>query len=308
MSFGWVAGAIRGRALARRCLGDEGVAALVAKASLADALAFLTTSSYGHTVRMDLDVAGAQRAVAETSLWHLRVLAGWIPPKGVRSLRAIAGWFELLNLESHAWAMASRERWNEVPLPLGALATIWPRAIETTTLHGLRGVLAHSNWGDPGGDELPEILLGLRLGWAGALRAVVAGAREWADGALTLALAKELFAAARLPERRKLPRVPELGTTWSKATHLATFRDAVPASGRWVLSDVGQPSDLWRAERSWWIRVDRDATRLLARPALDETVVIAAATLLLTDCWRTQAALEQAARGQTRKEEVRVGA
>ncbi len=308
MSFGWVAGAIRGRALARRRLGDEGIASLASRPSLAGALDFLATSSYGHRVRRDLDVARARRSIAETTLWHLRVLAGWIPPRGVRSLRAIAGWFELLDVESHAWAIAAGDRWAETPLPLGALATIWPRVAPATTLHGIRTVLAHSDWGDPGGDALPEILLGLRLGWSRALGQAAPAAREWADGALTLALAKGLFAAPSRPEGQALPQVPELGSAWRKATDFAAFRRAVPASGRWVLRNVPQSSDLWQAERAWWDRVDRDASRLLGRPELGEAAVVGAAASLLTDCWRAQAALEQAARESAAKGGPGVGA
>jgi hypothetical protein len=307
VSVGWVAGAVRGRALARRRLGDEGVGTLAAKASLADALQYLSTSSYSHRIRMDLDVAGAQRAVAETSLWHLRVLAGWLPASGVQSLRAVAGWFELLDIESHAWGVVAGERWDESPFPLGALATVWPRIVPTTTLGQLRIVLAHSTWGDPGGDELKDILLGLRLGWSRALRTVVPAARAWGDGALTLALAKSLFSGSS-PEGRKAPDVPELGAVWRQATDLESFSQAVPRSGRWVLQDVRQPSDLWRAERSWWRRVDREAAQLVESPRLDRTVVIAAATSLVTDCWRTEVALEQAARASVPREAADAGA
>jgi hypothetical protein len=298
VSVAWVAGALRGRDLARRRLGDEGVERLAAKASLGDALAFLSTSSYGHRIRLDLDLAGAQRALAETSLWHLRVLAGWLPARGVQSLRALAAWFELRDIESHAWAIAAGGRWHETPLPLGALATVWPRVAPTGTLRDLRIVLTHSTWGDPGGDQLPDILLGLRLGWARAMRAVVPGVPEWGDGALTLALARTRFSPSSPVDRRMPPRVAELGTEWSRTTDLAAFARAVPLSGRWVLREAREPPDLWRAERSWWMRVDREAARLVRTPQLGRTVVMAAATLLVTDCWRTQAALEQAARAR----------
>jgi hypothetical protein len=297
MSFSWVAGALRGRALARRRLGDDGVEALAATVTLRGALDLLSTSSYGHRLRPDFDVPRAQRAIAETSAWHLRVLAGWLPPRGVQSLRAIAGWFELLDIEDRALAIATRERWNEPSFPLGALATIRPRVVPTTTLHGLRVVLAHSEWGDPGGDDLSDVLLGLRLGWSRRLRTVTREAREWGDGALTLAVAKGLFANSSRTNGRTLPPVPELGDRWRDATDLPAFTTAVPVSGRWVLHRVRTPSALWRAERSWWMRVDRDAAHLLQRRALGRTTAIAAAMLLVSDCWRTRAALEQAARG-----------
>jgi hypothetical protein len=308
VSVAWVAGALRGRALAGRRLGDEGVQALASKASLGDALTFLSASSYGHRVRMDLDVAGARRAVAETSLWHLRVLAGWLPARGVQALRAVAGWFELLDIQSHAWAIAAGGRWEEPAFPLGALATIWPRVAPTTTLQELRVVLAHSTWGDPGGDRLPDILLGLRLGWSRALRAVVPAARAWGDGALTLALARTRFPTPSTPAADTPSRVPELGNEWRRTRDLAAFARAMPPSGRWVLRDVHEPADLWQGERSWWTRVDREAAQMVREPELGRTVVLAAATLLVTDCWRTQAALEQAARQSASKDDGDAGA
>jgi hypothetical protein len=291
-----VAGAVRGRALARRRLGDD-VRDLAAKRSLADALAHLSASSYGHRMRADLDVAGAQRAIAETALWHLRVLAGWLPPRGVRVARALAGWFELANLESHAVVLAVGERWREEPYALGALSTVWPTAAATATLPQLRASLAHSEWGDPGGDSLGAILLGVRIAWTRRLRTIQRQANEWADGGLALAVAKALFAGAGSAAAVTPPRVPELGSKWRDASDLAELAQRLPASARWVLRDVREPQDLWTAERTWWLRIDRDAARLLGQGRLGRTTVVGAATLLLTDCWRTRAALEEAARG-----------
>ena len=301
MSFGWVAGAVRGRALARRRLGDDGVEALAAKTSLADALAFLAASSYGHRIHGALDAVSAQRAIAETSVWHLRVLAGWLPPRGVQSIRAVAGWFEVLDIENHAWTIAAGGRWREPLFPLGALATVWPRVASTTTLRELRTVLAHSAWGDPGGDRLPDVLLGLRLGWSRALRAVGPAARAWGDGALALSLAKGWFGSAR-DERPNRPDVPELGDRWRDTTDLTAFARAIPITGRWVLQDVRQFSDLWRAERAWWLRVDHEAAQQLRARHLGRTAVIAAALVIVSDCWRTLAALAQAARGASVRE------
>jgi hypothetical protein len=297
VSVGWVAGAIRGRALARRRLGDEGVRALARTATLSEALEFLAGSSYGHRVRADLDVSGARRAVAETSLWHLRVLTGWLPPSGVQLVRALAGWFELGNMETCAAALASGGRWRESPYTLGALFTVWPKASTAATLGELRAVLAHSAWGDPGGESVAQVFLGLRLGWCRRLRTVLRQAREWADGGLVLALAKARFTEQQPAAPELLPRVPELGVRWRRATDLREFAQVVPVSGRWVLADVQGPTDLWSAERRWWLRLESDAASLLGRARLGRTTVVAAATLLVTDCWRTQAALEQAAGG-----------
>jgi hypothetical protein len=307
MSVDWVAGAVRARALARRRLADDGVAALAATGSLGDAVAFLAASSYGSRLEGHTDGLAARRAIAETTLWHLRVLAGWLPSRGVHALRAVAGWFELLDIETHAWALAAGDRWRDPPLPLGALATVWPRVSATTTLRELRVVLAHSSWGDPGGDELVDILLGLRLGWARALRDVVPTARAWGDAALALNVAKSMFAHTPSGNDRKRPDVPELGAAWRRTTTIAAFAAAIPDSARWVLHDVRQFPDLWHAERTWWLQVDREAAQLLRSQPLGRTAVIAAAMLLVTDNWRTLAAFDEAARGSVR-EDVRARA
>jgi len=297
MSLPWVGGAIRGRALARRRLGDEGLRTLAARRSLGEALQFLSASSYGHGIRGELDLPGAQRAVAETAIWHLRVLAGWLPRRGVELVRAVAGWFELANIEGRSTALATGGRWGEAPFTLGALATVWPKAGVATTLSEVRAVLGHSEWGSPAGEGLGDVFLGLKIGWTRQLGRLLRQARTWANGGLALAVAKARFVTSAAGQSVTLPAIPELGSRWKGATRLPDFVGGLPASARWVMAGVSGPADLWSAERSWWLRVDADATSLLGQPGLGRTTVVAAATVLLTDCWRTQAALEQAARG-----------
>lgn len=297
MSAGWVAGAIRGRSLAGRRLGDDGIRDLAAKGSLSEALQFLADTSYGHRVRADLDLVGAQRAVAETGLWHLRVLSGWLPPGGVRLVGVVAGWFELQNIESHVTQLAVAGGWSERPHALGVLSTAWTKVAGTKTPVELRGALANSEWGDPGGTRPADVFFTTHVSWARRLRDVVPQARAWSDGGIALATAKAVFAGPGSVSSVKDRRVPELGNKWRDAADLSEFARLVPPSGRWVLAEVAQPQDLWDAERRWWLRVDHDAATLLRRPWLDRVVVAAAATLLLTDCWRTQSAIERAARG-----------
>lgn len=298
MSLGWVAGAIRGQALARRTLGDDGVRDLAAQPSLDDALRFLAATSYGHRVRADFDAAAARRAVALTSVWHLRVLSGWLPPRGVAIVRALAGWFELNNLEGRATALAAGSRWDESPYALGALTTIWQRASAVPSLAELRSTLAHSSWGDPGGDSPADIFFGVRIGWARRMREAAPECRRWGDGALALAVAKRRFAHPDGAPIAPSVRVPELGTRWRSAPDLPTLAARVPPSARWVLAEVKQPDDLWTAERRWWLQLDREAADLLRRPGVGRPAVIGAAMLLITDCWRTQAALTEAARAR----------
>ena len=52
------------------------------------------------------EVVAAQRGVAETLLWHLRILAGWLPAAGAGLMRALAGWFELQNIDARLAALA----------------------------------------------------------------------------------------------------------------------------------------------------------------------------------------------------------
>jgi hypothetical protein len=125
VSAGWVAGSVRARALAQRRLGAGAARTLAASSSLEVALAALAASPYRQEVRPGQRLAEAQRAVAATLLWHLRVLAGWLPREGADMLRLLAGWFEVANVDELLHRLAGGEA--EEPFRLGALATAWPR-------------------------------------------------------------------------------------------------------------------------------------------------------------------------------------
>ena len=60
----------------------------------------------GRDVRVDQTLAEAEDAVGRTLLWHLRVLAGWLPRTGVDQLRLLAGWFELANVDDQVHRLA----------------------------------------------------------------------------------------------------------------------------------------------------------------------------------------------------------
>ncbi|MET7380653.1 hypothetical protein ABZT08_17840 [Streptomyces sp. NPDC005526] len=98
MSAGWVAGAIRARALASRCAGLDGARELARTSGLDEALRLLAGTPYHPRVRAAASLPAAQRAVAATLLWHLRVLAGWLPRGGVTMLRPLAAGFEIANV------------------------------------------------------------------------------------------------------------------------------------------------------------------------------------------------------------------
>src|SRR5688572_21676235 len=105
MTAAWVAGTVRARALVSRRLGSGGARALVAAGSVEAALEVLARSPYAKLVHPGDDPETAARGVAATLLWNMRVLAGWLPARGAELLRALAGWFEIANIEDHLRAL-----------------------------------------------------------------------------------------------------------------------------------------------------------------------------------------------------------
>lgn len=303
MRVGWVAGAIRGKALARRCLGEEVRQRVAEKGTLAEALGMLADSTYGHRLRTDMDLETAQHAVAETTLWHLRVLAGWLPPRGVEVARVLAAWFEARDLQELAVAISTGGAPRFEPFRAGTLATTWARATAVTSLAELRALLARSEWGDPGGDTLADVLLGLRLGWARRLGRTFRRHPEWGAGELALATAVALFLRADDEGRLEAKRVPELGPSWARAQDVTEFAARLPAPARWALRDVDSADALWQAERTWWERVESDAVALLRDRSLGRSTVVGAAAALLADCWRVRTSLAESLRGTSASEE-----
>lgn len=88
-----------------------------------------------------------------------------------------------------------------------------------------------------------------------------------------------------------------LGAAAADAATLAELRDRLPARVAWVLEKADSAAGLWRAEASWWARVERDGSQLLRASALDWRSVLGTAALLAADARRVRAALELAARG-----------
>src|SRR5690606_25789605 len=214
VSAAWVAGSVRARAMARRRLGVAN-ARVLAGGSLSEALAALATSPY-ERVATGASLGQAQRQVAETLLWHLRVLAGWLPAAGADLLRVLAGWFEIANVDEHLRALAGAAA--EPPYQLGTLATAWPRLAATGSPAELRAALAASAWGDPGGSEPRSVSVALRRVWAERVAGGVGAARAWARGAAALLVAREALALGRrLPDRAAAVATRLLGTGWPGA-------------------------------------------------------------------------------------------
>ncbi len=297
MKASWVAGVTRCRLMLGRVIGPDHARTVAASGSLADAVGVLAGSAYGERVRGDLDLAGAERAVADTLLWHLRVLAGWLPGGGASVIRALAAWFELANIDARVAALLGDGR-EPAPFVLGGLATAWSRIEQSRSLDQVAEIVATSAWGDPGGRSPAELALGLRVAWARRVRASAPEAERWVAGAAALLVAREVLLAAGRPRRVQLRRLPWIGDDALGAGSVRDLRAALPAESAWALDATREVSELWRAELAWWRRIEHEAAALL-RGVSDEGVVLAAVALLAADAARTARALRVAAAGGT---------
>jgi hypothetical protein len=296
MSAGWVAGSVRARALARRRLGAEYARRLASCGSLNEALRMLGATAYGVGLRPDQPLALAQRQIADSVLWDLRVLAGWLPSGGVRLLRVLGAWFEVANVDELLQSIAGRPA--EAEFQLGALATAWPRLRQAASNAELRAALTASAWQDPGGESLYAMRMGLRARWAARAAALDEPARAWAAGAVALLVASERFAAGRAVDPVVMGSALDLiGPRASSAATLGELTEGLPPRARWVLAGITSPDGLWRAEETWLARVEQDGLRLLRTSSLDSGVVLGAVAVIGCDARRARAALEIAARG-----------
>ena len=298
MSAAWVAGSVRARALARRLIGREAARELASRGSLGEALQVLAATPYGANVRPEQPLAAAQREIASTVLWELRVLAGWLPSEGVRLLRILGAWFEVANVDELVQTIAGRPADTE--FDLGALATAWPRLRQAASNAELRAALAASPWHDPGGQTPYAVRLGMRARWAVRAAALGDPVQTWAAGAVALLVAGDRFAVGRSVDPAVLGGSLSLvGPAAIRAGTLAELASALPPRARWVLAGITSPADLWRAEATWVARVEQDGLRLLRTSSLDRGVVLGAVAVMACEAWRIRAALEIAARGGT---------
>jgi hypothetical protein len=296
MSGGWVAGSVRARAMVRRCIGAGAARELAACGSLPEALQALAATPYGRERLLGLTLSAAQHRIASAILWDLRVLAGWLPGDGVQLLRALAGWFELANVEEQLQAMADRP--GDAEFALGVLATAWPRLRQAASPAPQRAGRAASAWGDPGGETAEAVLQGMRSRWAARVAAAGEPARSWAAGAEALLLAGQRFPPGHEARDAGAGGAPgALGPATAGAVTLEDLGRRLPARARWVLAGISSPDDLWRAEAAWWVRVERDGFRLLRTSGFDRRPVLGAVAVMAADARRVRAALEIAARG-----------
>ncbi|BEK95505.1 hypothetical protein [Nocardia seriolae] len=335
MSASWVAGQVRAVALLNRCLGVAGAREIADAGSLAAAQRLLAAGPYGRHLIVGASAATTEHAIAAETLWRLRVLAGWQPQNGVVAIRALAGAFEVANIETLARALVPAARSDPYrparedlessapqrlsPSPgfdatssarldantpryfeLGALATGWGRIRDASSPAGLRTALTGTAWGDPGGESLSDIVFGVRVGWSAQIAATVPDLRRWAAGRVAVLVAGyRLLGGGRLPApvARRVRRV--LGPAAGDATDLERLRAVLPASARWALAGVDSAEELWRAEFRGWSRLDSDGRELVRRRRFDASTAIGAAAVLLADGWRTRAAVQIAAAAAT---------
>lgn len=300
MGAGWVAGGVRASALANRRLGPAAARLIAACGSLPDAQRALEGTPYGRRVRPGQDLAATQHEIASALLWDLRVLAGWLPPDGVRRLRVLSAWFEVANVEEMVQGFAGRAAGPQ--FQLGALATAWPRLRQAGTRAALRAALAVSDWRDPGGDSDHALRLGMRMRYAARAAALGEPARTWAMGAMALLVAGEVaasgpaFSSGAVAGTVLQDAAGLLGPAAMRAATVGELAGTLPSGARWAL-DGTVPATLWRAEASWRNRVERDGLRLLGGSPLGSGTVLGAVAIMACDAWRARAALEVAARG-----------
>lgn len=307
MSAAWAAGAVRARAASSRRLGPAGAHALARADGLDAALARLADGPYGHDVHPGQTLVEAQHAAAATFLWHLRVLAGWLPRQGVEVLRLLAGWAELANIEALERSLrATRGPMGGAtrPVPafdLGSLASGWPRVGAAHDVASLRRALATTVWGDPGADDERTTVEVLRLTWAARVAGGVRVADPWARGAAALVVAHDLAERARTgaptpPPAARAATSRALGPRAAAADTLDQLRAALDSRSRWALDDAHELEDLWECEIRWWRRVRRDAAQLTTTSQFDLEPVVGVVASLAVDAWQTRAALAVAAR------------
>ncbi|MFH9348056.1 hypothetical protein [Kitasatospora sp. NPDC017646] len=296
MSAGWVGGATRARALLSRCLGLQGARELASAPTLGDALRQLAATPYRRDLLPDADLAQAQRAVSETLLWHLRVLAGWLPRAGANALRVLAGGFEIANIEGRLRSFTGVE--PPPPYRLGALATAWRRLAQAGSPAELRAALAASAWLDPGGEDPASVATALRVAAAARTAEAVPPARRWAAGRAALLAARDRYVTGRpLPAAAARRAAPLLGPRAVGAASFEEFRRRLVPDARWVVDGVEDAADLWRAEARWWTVLDRDGAALLRGTHFGLAPVVGAVAVLSADVWRVRAALVLAERG-----------
>ncbi len=304
MTAGWVAGTVRAAALAQRRLTPGQRRELAYEPTARSAVVRLATTPYGHDVAAAHELAQAQHAVGATLLWHLRVLAGWVPRQGAHALRVLAAGFEVANVDDHLVHLAGGT--VEPPYVLGALETAWSRLARTHSPEQLRAALTASPWGDPGSAVASDVHLTMTLAWAERVAEVVPEAAEWARAAAALTVLRDALLVRQAPPTGRVAArtVRLLGPRFAAAVTgpVPTLQQAVerlPRGTRRLFDGVTEPADLWRVELAWLHRLEEEGSALLRRGGYGPEHLVGTVAVLAADAWRARAALEAAALGET---------
>ena len=150
MSAAWVAGAVRGRLMLEQRMGIEGAREIAGTGSLADGVGALARTAYASAAGA-ASLEEAQREIASSLVFRMRVLAAWLPGEGAGLLRSLGGWFELANVEDRLGYLAGGAL--RPPFALGVLTSAWGALAQAQDPGEMRRILASSSWGDPGGDR-----------------------------------------------------------------------------------------------------------------------------------------------------------
>jgi hypothetical protein len=274
MSAGWIAGDVRARGLAATEAID--VASSVAKTpGLEPAVAVLGQTRWIRDTDSATSVDAAERAVFETLIWQLRVLAGWLPSEGVEVVRSCVAWFEIRNIEDRLAYFAGSPA--AIPFELGRLGLISKSLGAAGSAEDIRRLIGASAWGDPGGEDAYAIRMWLRHRWHRRARDASPELRIWADAAAWLFAFRERLAGR------------------AGADLIASKPPSLPSSWRWVTAATWSPGDMWRAEERWWAQVRQEGLQLLHEPVGGRGPALGAVTTLAVSARRIATALEIAA-------------
>jgi hypothetical protein len=282
--------------MARRRTGLAAARRLAAAPSLEAARDQLAGTAYADVVTAPPGLAATQRAVADATLWQIRVLAGWLPAGGTVLARAVVAAFERENLMGHLGLLAGGTA--PPPFDLGTLATAWNRVRPTTTTDAALMEISASPWGKLEPGDLSAVRDQLTAAWLRRLILVAPSARPWARTAAVLLVARsQVVEGRRLPEPAAAQLTGLLGSRYASARTIDDLRETLVPTARRVLDAVASPEQLWRADASLWTSLADGGARLLRGPLAGPDHVVGAVAVLAADAFRVRAALAAAAAG-----------
>jgi hypothetical protein len=174
-----------------------------------------------------MDLASAEHALSSTLLWHLRVLAGWAPSRGLDRVRLLAAGFEIANVVGLLARLEGRAA--APPYALGALATSWGTISRAASAQDVRSALVTSAWGDPGASDLSSVGAAMQAAWARRVAFGVPEARDWAKIFAGFLVAR-IVAVGQVPRSNDMGRNLRLvlGGKWESAASVGRLAGSLP--------------------------------------------------------------------------------